>query len=98
MGLLSHIADSSQKKQKAGLLAKAENAKKNDIHSFQEWASRNGFEHCGVFSQIHGMMVLNGIQAALSGILTYEFHIKEYPIYTRSLRYLSYCGLVGDIH
>lgn len=78
MGLLSHIADSSQKKQKAGLLAKAENAKKNDIHSFQEWASRNGFEHCGVFSQIHGMMVLTNAYGINSHTIANSVSSKDF--------------------
>ncbi|MGN0740769.1 MAG: hypothetical protein ACI4LX_11420 [Treponema sp.] len=79
MGLLSHIAASGQKERKAGgLLAKAENAKKNDIHSFQEWAFRNGFEHCGVFSQIHGMMVLTNAYGIDSHTIANSVSSKDF--------------------
>lgn len=65
MGLLSHISRSGFSKEqsrtavtgKSGLLAKAE-AQKKTFRSFHEWAFGNGFSHCGVFTQIHGMMVL----------------------------------------
>lgn len=71
MGLLSHISKtesvsksddsnkkSSGKKAGSGLLAKASKSSVKSYSSFQDWAKGNGFEHCGVFSCIRGMMVI----------------------------------------
>lgn len=72
MGLLSHISKaepeskkedlnknkSSSKKSGSGLLAKASKTSVKSYSSFQDWAKGNGFEHCGVFSCIRGMMVI----------------------------------------
>ncbi|MBQ0004208.1 MAG: hypothetical protein KBT21_11805 [Treponema sp.] len=73
MGLLSHISKSepaentetkesekkvSVKKAGSGLLAKASKATVKTFSSFQEWAKSNGFDHCGLFTNIRGMMVI----------------------------------------
>lgn len=71
MGLLSHISKSepasktdnsekkSVKKAGSGLLARASKSTCKTYFSFQEWAKGHNFEHCGIFSCIRGMMVIN---------------------------------------
>lgn len=68
MGLLSRItndqiSDNSKKStvlesKSEGLLVKATNDNSKNIFSFQEWAKTKGFEHCALFSNVHGMMVI----------------------------------------
>lgn len=72
MGLLSHISKSepvnkdevsktelkSPKKTGSGLLAKASKSAVKTFSSFQDWAKSNGFEHCGLFCSIRGLMVI----------------------------------------
>lgn len=68
MGLLSRINNSgslngtsksnSINKNGTGLLARATATTNKTYSSFQEWAKSNGFSHCGVFSIVHGMMVI----------------------------------------
>ena len=68
MGLLSRINNSgslngtsksnSINKKGTGLLARATATTNKTYSSFQEWAKSNGFSHCGIFSIVHGMMVI----------------------------------------
>lgn len=68
MGLLSRINNSgslngtsksnSINKNGTGLLARATATTNKTYSSFQEWAKSNGFSHCGIFSIVHGMMVI----------------------------------------
>lgn len=68
MGLLSRINNSgslngtsksnSINKNGTGLLARATATTNKTYSSFQEWAKSNGFSHCGIFSMVHGMMVI----------------------------------------
>ena len=68
MGLLSRINNSgsingtstsnSINKNGTGLLARATATTNKTFSSFQEWAKSNGFSHCGIFSIVHGMMVI----------------------------------------
>ena len=68
MGLLSRINNSgslngtsksnSIYKNGTGLLARATATTNKTYSSFQEWAKSNGFSHCGIFSIVHGMMVI----------------------------------------
>lgn len=69
MGLLSRINNSgshnetstsvSINKNGTGLLARAAATTSTKTYSsFQEWAKSNGFSHCGIFSIVHGMMVI----------------------------------------
>lgn len=69
MGLLSRINNSSAAAVKTdipvkpasetGLLARAAQSSKSITYSsFQEWAKSKGFSHCGVFTLVHGMMVI----------------------------------------
>lgn len=67
MGLLSHISNSSStsaavtKTEKAsgtGLLARAQKSTYKSFSSFQDWARSKGYEHCGILSPVHGMMVI----------------------------------------
>ena len=44
------------------------------------------------------MVVLNSIQSPLPGILSYELHVNEYPIYPNILSYLCDLWFVGYIH
>lgn len=68
MGLLSRINNSgslngtsksnSINKNGTGLLARATATTNKTYSSFQEWAKSKGFSHCGIFSIVHGMMVI----------------------------------------
>lgn len=68
MGLLSRINNSgslngtsksnSIYKNGTGLLARATATTNKTYSSFQEWAKSKGFSHCGIFSIVHGMMVI----------------------------------------
>lgn len=68
MGLLSRINNygsingtsksNSINKNGTGLLARATATTNKTYSSFQEWAKSNGFSHCGIFSIVHGMMVI----------------------------------------
>lgn len=68
MGLLSRInnygsingtsTSNSINKNGTGLLARATATTNKTYSSFQEWAKSNGFSHCGIFSIVHGMMVI----------------------------------------
>ena len=68
MGLLSRINNSGSlngtstsnfiNKNGTGLLARATATTNKTYSSFQEWAKSNGFSHCGIFSIVHGMMVI----------------------------------------
>ena len=67
MGLLSHISKSGtqkketkvSKKSGTGLLARAQKSVNSSYSTFQQWAKSNGFEHCGVFTLVHGMYVIS---------------------------------------
>lgn len=68
MGLLSRINNSgslngtsksnSINKNGTGLLARATATTNKTYSSFQEWAKSKVFSHCGIFSIVHGMMVI----------------------------------------
>ena len=67
MGLLSHISKSSARKKETvvskksgtGLLARAQKSVADSYSTFQQWAKSYGFEHCGVFTLVHGMYVIS---------------------------------------
>lgn len=68
MGLLSRINNSVNSSPKSdtsvvkasdtGLLARAQTSACKTYSSFQEWAKSKGFTHCGIFTLVHGMMVI----------------------------------------
>ncbi|MBP5402487.1 MAG: hypothetical protein J6Y36_04935 [Treponema sp.] len=67
MGLLSHISKSSSgkksskasKKSGTGLLARAQNSTLKTFASFEDWAKNYDFDHCGLFTLVHGMYVIS---------------------------------------
>lgn len=67
MGLLSHISNSSsstktvtktERPAGTGLLARAQQSTTKTFSSFQDWARSKGYDHCGILSPVHGMMVI----------------------------------------
>lgn len=78
MGLLSHITNASSakgqeqkivaSKNRTGLLARVEDKEKK-YSSLEEWAKDKNFSHYGVFTCIHGMMVISHAYGFTSQII-----------------------------
>lgn len=96
MGLLSHISNSGSrslpKKKETGLLAKALQSSGKNIDSFQEWSRSKGFDHCGLFTSVHGMMVIThayGIdsQTIASSVSSKDFWLGTLRIKGNAVNY-----------